>query len=398
MKHACMIAYANYYTDARIKNYVAALVKQGYLVDIFALGIIDSNEDCRVKVFSLMEKHWGNNAIIYAIFQIIFALYAALLVSLSFLKKRYSIVHVHNMPNFLVFSALLPKLGGAKIILDVHDTMPEHYATKFGCNLHHPLVKILKIEERMSAWFADFVITASDLQKEVLCSHGIRSDKVDIILNVGNSDIFRPVQKNFSTEQLTLVYHGTIAERLGIDNIVMALKLASKDCPALRLLLIGEGDFMDEIRKLIFTLKISDKVQMMGSVPVEDLPRYLSKADIGIIGNRAYIEAKQNYMLPVKMLEYAAMEIPTIAPSLLAISHYFNEETALFYRPDDIKDMAVRIRQIYKDREIIDRAKHSLRLFNSIHNWNNMEKKYMHIVSCLMNMSSKKPIKAIAKR
>ena len=41
------------------------------------------------------------------------------------LWRRYDIVHVHNMPDFLVFSALVPKLFGSKVLLDLHDPMPE---------------------------------------------------------------------------------------------------------------------------------------------------------------------------------------------------------------------------------------------------------------------------------
>ena len=47
------------------------------------------------------------------------------------LKRKYDLVHVHNVPDFLVFSAWLPKLAGTKIILDIHDILPEFFANKF---------------------------------------------------------------------------------------------------------------------------------------------------------------------------------------------------------------------------------------------------------------------------
>ena len=46
------------------------------------------------------------------------------------LKHAYDVIHVHNMPDFLVFSALFPKLLGAKVILEVQDVSPELMAAK----------------------------------------------------------------------------------------------------------------------------------------------------------------------------------------------------------------------------------------------------------------------------
>ena len=50
-----------------------------------------------------------------------FRLLAAIKIARLHMKNRYDVVHVHNMPDFLVFAALVPKLLGAKVILDVQD-------------------------------------------------------------------------------------------------------------------------------------------------------------------------------------------------------------------------------------------------------------------------------------
>ena len=58
-------------------------------------------------------------------------------------------------PDFLVFAAAVPKLTGAKIILDMHELMPELYATKYGIGTHHPLVRLVTAAERLAVGFAD---------------------------------------------------------------------------------------------------------------------------------------------------------------------------------------------------------------------------------------------------
>ena len=381
----CMVAYANYYTDARIKNYVHTLLKNGFEVDVFALGATEGSKQRGVRVFSVMQKYWGDSAFFYALSQLWFLCVVALRLSVNFFKKRYRMIHIHNIPNFLVFSAVIPKLFGVEVILDIHDTMPEAYATKFDLPLNHPLITLLKLEERLSACFADHVITTNDLHREVICSHGVPARKIDIILNVGNEEIFKPTQCKTLKDGLTLAYHGTIAERLGIDLIVKAVAHAREKCPNLRFLLIGEGDFLETVRSLVRDLHLQNIVQITGFIPVEQLPRHLCEADVGIIGNRWYTELKQNHMLPVKMLEYAAMEIPTIAPRLQVIRRYFSEDSAIFYTPDDVEDMARRIIEIYEDRNIIDRMKKNLRVFNQKYNWRSMEERYLGIARRLLH-------------
>lgn len=379
-----MIAYATYDTDARIKNYVDALLKNDFEVDIFALGGSSGDDTPGLRVFSIMEKHSGSHPLGYVLSQMWFAMKVTLVVSWQFVRRRYRLVHVHNMPDLIVFCALVPKLGGARIILDVHDTMPEAYATKFDLRLNHPLMTLLRWEELCSARFVDEVIATNALHKEVLCAHGIARDKIDIIMNLGNERLFQPVTRRATHDGLILAYHGTIAERLGVDLILRALDLARPECQGVRLLLIGDGEFLPAIRTLVKNSDLAECVDIMGFIPVEELPSHLAQVDVGIVGNRAYTEAKQNYMLPVKMLEYAAMEIPTIAPRLRIISQYFDEQSALFYRPDDVEDMAQQIIQVCGDRELLDEVRQHLRLFNQRYNWSAMENDYLEIVARLL--------------
>ena len=57
---------------------------------------------------------------------------ASRLISRNHSRRPYDLVHVHNVPDFLVFTAWRPKLDGAGIILDIHDIVPELFASKFG--------------------------------------------------------------------------------------------------------------------------------------------------------------------------------------------------------------------------------------------------------------------------
>jgi glycosyltransferase involved in cell wall biosynthesis len=93
-------------------------------------------------------------------------------------------------------------------------------------------------------------------------------------------------------------------------------------------------------------------------------------------------------MLPVKMLEYAAMEIPTIAPRLRVIQHYFDDDSALLYEPDDADDLARCIIAAYLDRGVLDHLRTGLSRFNAKYNWPSMERDYLHMVDELAGRGS----------
>jgi hypothetical protein len=63
-------------------------------------------------------------------------------------QNRYDVIHIHNMPDFLVFAAWYPKLTGAKLILDIHDVVPELFASKFQTKLKGMYFALLKTIER----------------------------------------------------------------------------------------------------------------------------------------------------------------------------------------------------------------------------------------------------------
>ena len=93
---------------------------------------------------------------------------STLLLAVLQLRSRYDVMHVHNIPDFLVFAAVVPKLMGARIILDIHDVVPELYSGKFGSSERSLTFRALLSIERLSCRFADHVIIANHLWHDKL--------------------------------------------------------------------------------------------------------------------------------------------------------------------------------------------------------------------------------------
>jgi glycosyltransferase involved in cell wall biosynthesis len=384
--HVCMLAYANYFTDARIKNYVDALLDANAFVDVIALGRSRSTtENGSLWIKTCLSKHWGRGVTRYVLVQVLFLVEAFYWMFVRSFRHKYQVIHVHNIPDVLVLAALPFRLVGSKIILDIHDTMPEAFATKFDHGVDSPQTKLLVFEERLSAWSAQRVITTNSLQKEVLVRHGLPAEKIEIILNVGNTKIFKPRTVHTGTGDLWLGYHGTIAKRLGLLLILEALRQVKEECPRMRFLCIGEGDDLGAMLSFIEENGLKDVVMPHEFVEVEKLPEMLQCVDVGMIGNLRETELKRSYMLPVKMLEYAAMGIPTVAPRLKVIQAYFSDAVTFYYEPDDPESLANTLQSIYENRSLIRSKANHLEEFNSKYNWKEIGQKYLNLLTELVH-------------
>jgi glycosyltransferase involved in cell wall biosynthesis len=80
---------------------------------------------------------------------------------------------------------------------------------------------------------------------------------------------------------------------------------------------------------------------------VESIAEMIQGASLGLIPNRR--DVATDYMLPVKLLEYVHLGIPVIAPRLLAIQYYFNDNQVVYYEPGDVDELADCIRGVYAD-------------------------------------------------
>jgi len=113
----------------------------------------------------------------YVFQYVAFILISTVVVGLRSLTRRYDLVYVHNMPDVLVLSALIPKVLGAKVILDLHDPMPELMMTIFDLDQESWWVRILKRLEKWSLRLADLVLTVNLACEKLFVSRGCRREE-----------------------------------------------------------------------------------------------------------------------------------------------------------------------------------------------------------------------------
>lgn len=356
---AAVVIYSYFETDSRPLRETAALVEAGLEVDVISLR--RKGDPARIKInganvyrISLQRRRRGFST--YTLQYAWFTLAAMTILAWRSLRKRYDLVHVHNMPDVLVFSALGPKLRGAKVILDLHDPMPELFKSKFDAGDKHLLWGVLRWMERCSMAFADLCLTPNLAFQRVFASRSCPGEKIKIVMNSPDTDVFNPKKIDSGpgaahrNGEFVLMYHGLLVERHGLDLVIEAMVHLRSHIPGLRLDLYGEmTDYMEAVAKLVEKKGLQDLVHYHGFKPVQEIPKVIAGIDLGLVPNRLNEFTQIN--LPTRIFEYLCMDKPVIAPRTEGIKDYFKENEILFFQPGDAADLGSKILWAYQHPE-----------------------------------------------
>ncbi len=348
-----VIAYTTFSTDTRVQKEAYAASEAGFDLDIYTLedkNVTNYNKFNFIR--SNIVQYKGQSKFSYVFSYIKFFFYCFYFLSINTPTKKYRFIHVHNMPNFLVFSTIIPKLFGAKIILDIHDLMPEIFCVKFKLPIAHWLIKTLYLEEKLSAKFANEVIATNSFHVKRFKENGIVKKTVTEIVNVADEKIFYPPQnKNYNDEKLQIAYPSTLAKRLGIDNLIDAVEILHNKGIKLQLNIYGDGEYRTEIVKKINEKALGEVVSLSDSfISLEKLSFELDKAHIGVIPLPSNVS--NDIAMPVKIYEFFAKKVCVVATELDLLKNCF-DSSVLFFEERNSEDLANKLEHLNNNRNII---------------------------------------------
>lgn len=390
-KRHCMVVHAYYpIGEPRVEREALALVAKGFQVDLICLkdqGEPETEQIEGINIYRLpVRRHKGKGIFIQLLEYFSFFFLAFFKLTSLQWKKHYAVVQVHNLPDFLIFCAMIPKIMGARLILDLHDLMPEFYAGRFNQDLNALPIRLLRLQERISCAFADQVITVTSLWRETLIQRGIPAEKIVVVMNVANDRIFqRQMRSNLPSgngQPFRLIYHGTLAERYGIDLAIRAVDQLRASIPNIHLTIHGKGEYLETLVQLKDQLDLGPYVVFSTQyMPIADLPKLIGKAHVGLVPYRQDIFT--DGILPTKMMEYVAVGIPVVAARTAAISAYFDENMVRYFTPGDVNDLANSILSLYLNQDLIKQLPINADQFSQRYNWKQMAGFYVESVERL---------------
>lgn len=385
-----MVVHAYYpLGETRVQRQAQALIRGGHVVDVICLWegwepdveIIDG-----ITVYRLPVRRKRSNAASGQLCEYLnFFVRAGIKLTHLHAEHRYHTVQVHNLPDFLVFATFVPKLAGARVILDLHDLMPEFYSARSGSGMQSADVRFIALQESLACRFADHVITVTEPWRQTLIARGVPAHKVSVVMNVADDAIFHPaarVNPRRNNGHFNLIYHGNLSRRYGLDLAIRAVGLARNRIPALHLVLHGGGEAADELRALASQLDLNDCVTFStDGVPTQELPALISRGDVGVVPYRS--DVFTDGILPTKLMEYVALGLPVIAARTSAIRTYFGDNMVEFFSPNDPVDLARCIVTLYENperrRQLVQCSEEFVRQYS----WSQIASEYVNLIDGL---------------
>jgi glycosyltransferase involved in cell wall biosynthesis len=393
-----MVVYSYYPRDQRVRREAEILRDNGAEVHVVCLRKEDEagyELHQGIGIYRVPQSH--KRTVGYAPYffrYLMFLILSSLtLIKLSF-RFRYNVIHVHSIPDYLVFCALVPRLSGARVILDLHELMPEIFATKFDAPMDSAKVRFALFLEKASVRFADFAITTSPVR---LAKLKIRTHKkdMDVLMNLPKMDVYRSrdmsdfVRKQGLLDSFILVYVGGLYRERELDVVIKAVKNVEERIPHIAFIFCGTGEdeYITSLNELIQRLNLEKKVRYMGYVPQSDILNYVELSDIALCPYRFYPKLGEvlDGVSSTKVFEYLLVPKPVIVSNIPAWKKEF-ENLVLFYNSGDPKDLGDTIYQIYTDRARFNKMAHRARevlfdRYDPLSNEQKILKIYRHLLS-----------------
>ena len=370
--------------DIRVRREVGALLAEGHDVDVICVrGDGDAVRDRweGARIIRLPIPHRRGGAAGYVVEYAVFGLLAALLAAVLHLLRRYQLVQVHSLPDPLVFAAFVPRMLGARVLLDLHETMPEFFVTRFP-SAPGWAGRVVAAAEQASIRFATHVITCTEQMKEAFVARGAPAEKIDIVLNSADEELFDVTRHPPAPRmdgRFSLIVHGTVEERYGIDTAIDALALLADEIPGLELQVYGRGSYLDTLVELAEARGVGDRVHFQRDwVPFEDLVDALARADAGVVAMKR--DAFRDLTHCNKMYELVTMRRPTLMSRTRSVEAYFDEESFAWFESDDPADLARAIRELVGDPARAERLVDHAARRNEPYRWPHQRARYAAVV------------------
>jgi glycosyltransferase involved in cell wall biosynthesis len=349
-KRAGMVVFSLYPFDPRPRRAAEALLKEGMHVEYICEG--DERSPKRetvggLEILRIPIQHRRGGALSYAYQYSAFILVSAAILAWRSLRGRYDLVYVHNMPDILVISALLPKLLGAKVILDQHDPMPELMTTIFKMGEDTLGVRVIRRLEKWSMARADLVITVNAACKRIFSRRSCRVEKIGVVMNSPDEEIFsyravRSYPVRTVGQPFVIMYHGSLVERNGLDLAVDAFARLHETVPTAELRVYGRSTpYLEQVMEKVHRLGLDGNVRYLGGKKLEELVHEIEACDVGVIPNHRNTFTDIN--TPTRIFEYLALGKPVIAPRTLGIQDYFDPDALLYFESGDAEELAAQM-------------------------------------------------------
>lgn len=392
-KRMAVVSFSAFPGDPRPRRAAEAFAEAGMSVEVICLKEAEAAKKDTFKGIRIdrIEIAKSRNSKFGYVFQYcLFILIVFVMLTLRFPIRRYDVIHIHNMPDVLVFAALIPKLFGTKVILDLHDPMPELMMTIFNTRKESWAVRLMAFLEKQSITFADMVLTVNRTCEELFALRSGGASKISVVMNTPNEQIFRysPVKLDDTAvsrigKPFVIMYHGTLVERNGLDLAVEALAQVRQSVPEAELRVYGPRTlYLDDVLHSLSAKGLEEAVVYLGPRTLEELAQAIAQCDVGVIPNKRSMFTEIN--TPTRIFEYLALGKPVVAPRANGIEAYFDKDSLVLFELGNANDLAMKLSWVATHpMEALETTKRGQAIYQQ-HVWSREKEKLLNLTAALV--------------
>ncbi len=142
---------------------------------------------------------------------------------------------------------------------------------------------------------------------------------------------------------------GNLRKVKRMDVLIQAFARAFRDCPKVHLTICGQGEEEGNLRKLIYDLKMENRIELAGIRPREEIAQRLQQAD-------CFVLASVSETFGVSYLEALSCGVPVIATRCGGPECFVNEHNGLMVEPDDVEGLSSAMLTMYCNGGSYNRA------------------------------------------
>ena len=349
-----------------------------------------------LRVYGVPMRERRSPALWYPIQYFLFFLWAFGVVSVLGLRWRYDVVQVDNVPDFLLFSAVVPRIRRMPVVFFLLELMPDMTAARLHLRDDDPRVRLVTWLERKATQSADRVITVSDRLRRIMASRGLDPTRVTIVPNSHPLDDM-PARRPPSTP--VLILPTTLIERYGAQVAIRAVAELRHEWPELVLEILGDGEYRSTLVALTEQLGLQKHVTFTpGFIPWRRAVERVGRATLGIVPIIA--DGYGDLMLPNKVCEFVFMDIPFACSRLAGIEEHLPADAVAYFEPGDSSGLAAQIRRLLSHPEQARQQAKRARLAMAELAWENASRRYLEALGVApsggIKGRSRKRVEAIA--
>jgi glycosyltransferase involved in cell wall biosynthesis len=256
-------------------------------------------------------------------------------------KKSFDIIHAHSHLFFSTNVCIFARLtGSAPLIITNHGLISASTPGWLNFLYKH-------VVSKLSFHIADRIICYTNIEKETLVDLGINPEKISVIHNGVDTEIFTQKQYKREQEKQQILWVGRFVSGKGVEYLIDAFSLVRQKMPNTNLVLVGEGPGRTTIQEQIKNRALQASVTLINHLDNTKLPEVYKKSDVFVLPS--LMEG-----VPRTILEAMSCGIPVITTNLPHLRHLV-DRAGLVIPPKDPSSLSKAILMILEDSQLAEK-------------------------------------------